>query len=524
MTLNDHDTQEMPARFERRAGTAVGRIERSPWRSGRTRLGSPQQRRRPQSVEEVTGFPDEPNDGFGTSRDSLFRRALAAVDLLAAAFSLLLALVVIGGESLSFWPALACVPLLTVVNKAIGLYDRDENLVRKTTLDEAPRVFAVSSFYAFCIWLAAPVLVNGHLGRASVLELAFFSFFLLMVGRALVRTLLTARAEPERCVVIGSAAAAERVAGKIDSVHGVRAEIVGRVPLEDDYLEQRVDSSVPVLGDLESLCIVLAREDVERAIIAFEGPDSEELLHTIRLVKALGVKVSVLPRLLEVVGSAATYDDLDGLPLLGVRRYGLSRSSDLLKRAVDVVGASAILFVLSPLFVAIALAIKLDSSGPVFFRQRRIGRSSEGFDMLKFRSMVDGADKVKDKLREHNEADGGLFKIEDDPRITRVGRMLRETSIDELPQLINVLKGDMSLVGPRPLVPDEDRKIEQGWQRRRTGFRPGMTGMWQIFGASRIPMHEMVKIDYLYGANWSVWRDLKILARTVPVVVGRRGL
>ena len=261
----------------------------------------------------------------------------------------------------------------------------------------------------------------------------------------------------------------------------------------------------------------------DRAIIAFDGPDSEDLLHTIRLVKALGVKVSVLPRLLEVVGSASTYDDIDGLPLLGVKRYGLSRSSDLLKRAVDLVGASIVLLFLSPLFAAIALAIKLDSPGPVFFRQRRIGRCSESFGMFKFRSMVENAEEVKDELRAQNEAAGGLFKIEDDPRITHVGNLLRKTSIDELPQLFNVIKGDMSLVGPRPLVPDEDRKIE-GWQRRRAGFRPGMTGMWQIFGASRIPMHEMVKIDYLYGANWSVWRDLKILARTVPVVIGRRGL
>ena len=180
------------------------------------------------------------------------------------------------------------------------------------------------------------------------------------------------------------------------------------------------------------------------------------------------------------------------------------------------------LLLLAPLFALVAIAIKLDSRGPVFFRQRRIGRRGEVFHVLKFRSMVKDAEAVKDELRAHNEADG-LFKIEDDPRITRVGRTLRTLSIDELPQLINVLKGDMSLVGPRPLVPDEDRKIE-GWERCRLYFRPGMTGMWQIFGASRIPMHEMVKIDYLYGANWSVWRDLKILARTIPVVTGRRGL
>jgi lipopolysaccharide/colanic/teichoic acid biosynthesis glycosyltransferase len=143
--------------------------------------------------------------------------------------------------------------------------------------------------------------------------------------------------------------------------------------------------------------------------------------------------------------------------------------------------------------------------------------------MLKFRSMVPGADQIKETLRERNEAEGGLFKISDDPRITRVGRFLRRTSLDELPQLLTVLKGDMSLVGPRPLVQDEDALIE-GWQRRRLAVKSGMTGPWQIFGSSRIPMNEMVKIDYIYGANWSLWLDLKILLKTVPYVLSRSGL
>jgi exopolysaccharide biosynthesis polyprenyl glycosylphosphotransferase len=523
MTLNEHDTQELTApRFERRAGAGTKtRPERSPWRSWRSRSGA--FKSRPPRVEETTAFPEEPSDAFGTDRDTRFRRVLAAVDVAAATLSIFLALVVFAGESLNLVPAIVSIPLVIVVAKAIGLYDRDETLVRKTTLDEAPGILAVSAFFAFIVWMAAPLLVNGHLGRGTIVVLAGLTFISLMSGRAIARVTSVARTEPERCIVIGSASAADRVAEKLEAVHGVKAELVGRVPLEADYLDAGATSRVPVLGDMSTLGMVLGGEDIERAIIAFDGPDSEDLLHTIRLVKALGVKVSVLPRLLEVVGSASTYDDIDGLPLLGVKRYGLSRSSDLLKRAVDLVGASIVLLFLSPLFAAIALAIKLDSPGPVFFRQRRIGRCSEGFGMFKFRSMVENAEEVKDELRAHNEADGGLFKIEDDPRITRVGGLLRKTSIDELPQLFNVIKGDMSLVGPRPLVPDEDRKIE-GWQRRRAGFRPGMTGMWQIFGASRIPMHEMVKIDYLYGANWSVWRDLKILARTVPVVIGRRGL
>jgi lipopolysaccharide/colanic/teichoic acid biosynthesis glycosyltransferase len=145
------------------------------------------------------------------------------------------------------------------------------------------------------------------------------------------------------------------------------------------------------------------------------------------------------------------------------------------------------------------------------------------FLMLKFRSMVKDAETIKSELRDRNEARGGLFKITDDPRITRVGRFLRRTSLDELPQLFNVLSGSMSLVGPRPLVQDEDALIE-GWQRRRLAVKPGMTGLWQIFGSSRIPMPEMVKIDYVYGANWSLWLDLKILLRTVPYVLRRRGL
>jgi lipopolysaccharide/colanic/teichoic acid biosynthesis glycosyltransferase len=171
----------------------------------------------------------------------------------------------------------------------------------------------------------------------------------------------------------------------------------------------------------------------------------------------------------------------------------------------------------------IAVAIKLISPGPVFFRQRRMGKDNVPFEMLKFRTMVDGAEYHKPALMDRNEAGGGLFKIQDDPRVTRVGRLLRRTSLDELPQLFNVIRGDMALVGPRPLVIDEDSQIE-GWRRRRLLLTPGMTGLWQVFGSARIPMNEMVKIDYLYGANWSLWLDVKVLLRTVPFVLGRRGL
>jgi lipopolysaccharide/colanic/teichoic acid biosynthesis glycosyltransferase len=245
-------------------------------------------------------------------------------------------------------------------------------------------------------------------------------------------------------------------------------------------------------------------------------------LNTTRTLKSMGLRVSVLPRLPEVVGSSVELDDVDGITLLGMRRFGLTRSSGAIKRSFDFVGASLTLLVLAPLLAAIAVAIKLDSRGPVLFRQRRMGRHGVPFEIVKFRTMVEEAEAQKSALAARNEA-VGIFKIKDDPRITRVGKLLRQISLDELPQLFNVLRGEMSLVGHRPLPLDEDDRIE-GWRRSRLELPPGITGPWQIFGSARIPLDEMVKIDYLYGANWSLWLDVKILLRTVPFVLGRRGL
>jgi lipopolysaccharide/colanic/teichoic acid biosynthesis glycosyltransferase len=170
-----------------------------------------------------------------------------------------------------------------------------------------------------------------------------------------------------------------------------------------------------------------------------------------------------------------------------------------------------------------ALAIRLDSSGPVFFFQTRVGRHGRHFNIIKFRSMVPDAETRKQTLRQRNEASGGLFKIVDDPRITRVGHFLRRTSLDELPQLINVVKGEMSLVGPRPLVVDEDALVH-GLDRSRLHLTPGMTGPWQVLGSTRVPMNEMVAIDYLYVASWTLWTDVKILVRTAGHVFSRNGV
>jgi lipopolysaccharide/colanic/teichoic acid biosynthesis glycosyltransferase len=214
------------------------------------------------------------------------------------------------------------------------------------------------------------------------------------------------------------------------------------------------------------------------------------------------------------------FEDLDGMTMLGVRPFGLSRSSRILKRAFDLVTTTLGLLAVAPIIAVIAAAIRLDSKGPIFFRQVRVGRDGRHFRIFKFRSMVIGAEQQKDGLRGLNEVGDGMFKISEDPRVTRVGRILRKTSLDELPQLFNVMLGEMSLVGPRPLVVDEDEQVA-GWHRRRLDLTPGMTGAWQILG-NRVPLEDMVSLDYLYIVNWSLWSDIEILLRTVPHVLGRR--
>jgi exopolysaccharide biosynthesis polyprenyl glycosylphosphotransferase len=243
----------------------------------------------------------------------------------------------------------------------------------------------------------------------------------------------------------------------------------------------------------------------------------------VRTLKAVGVRVSILPRLLEVVGSTVAFDDLHGVTVMGVKRFELTRSSTAVKRIFDLVWTSVGLLALAPFMLLAAIAIKLDSPGPVFFRQQRVGRYGQRFQIFKFRTMVADAEAQKDALRDRNEVEGGMFKIAADPRVTRVGRFLRKTSLDEIPQLLNILKGEMSLVGPRPLVLEEDMRV-QGWHRRRLELTPGMTGPWQILGPTRVPLREMVAIDYLYVANWSLWNDMKILLRTVSYVFSFRGL
>lgn len=455
-------------------------------------------------------------------RDARYKWALVAADVLAAIGAIAISLAALGSSGI-LRPGTALLPVIVFGGKAAGLYERDQHVLTKRTLDEAPQVFNVMAMFTLIFWLVDSAVVGGqNVTPHEVLYLLVAAFFLSMAGRAGARALVQRHTPPERCLVVGDAAAASLLARKLDCAPRPTGVVVGRVPFPSEHGVADSDETVEVVSDLGGLGLALVEQEIDRVIVAPGESDHDSGFDAIRLIKAIGVKVSVMPRLLEVVGSAVEFDSLGGITLLGVRREGLSRSSSVLKRGFDLILAGTVVTLASPLLVAIAIAIRLESSGPVLFRQRRIGRNGREFQMLKFRTMVAGAEDLRDELSDQNATDG-LFKLTDDPRVTRVGRFLRAASMDELPQLLNVLRGEMSLVGPRPLIPDEDCKV-CGWDRRRLYVPPGMTGHWQIMGGARVPLDEMVKIDYLYGANWSLWDDVKTLVRTIPHVALRRGL
>jgi exopolysaccharide biosynthesis polyprenyl glycosylphosphotransferase len=234
------------------------------------------------------------------------------------------------------------------------------------------------------------------------------------------------------------------------------------------------------------------------------------------------VGISIVPRYFELITNRSRMEDLSGLPMLDIAPTLLSARTRILKRSFDIVSSGLILIVVSPLIAVIALTIKLTSSGPVFFRQERTGLNEQPFCMMKFRTMDTGAEARRHEFNDLNEADGPLFKVRDDPRVTRLGRFLRRTSLDEIPQLINVWRGDMSLVGPRPFVVSESLLI-QGWARKRYETRPGMTGLWQVSGRSELSHLELCRLDYLYVASWSFWWDMHILWQTPAAIFRGRG-
>jgi exopolysaccharide biosynthesis polyprenyl glycosylphosphotransferase len=455
-------------------------------------------------------------------RDSVRRRLLAVGDLLALALAYACVWVVAPPDAeLSERLVLAgALPVWILANKLIGLYDRDANLIHKSTLDELPSIALSVILGTALAYMLAPPLAGFELARPQTGAFVAFALLTMPLIRAAVRGTVVRRYPPERTVIVGSGFVADLIARKISVHPEYGVELVGYLDVADP--EHGGNGRGTLLGELDRFEEVCRDLQVERTVIAFSSLSHEDLINVIRTSKQLNLKITVVPRLFEVIGHSVEVDQLEGMTLLGLRGFSRTRSSLALKRAIDFTGAGLGLIVLSPLLAAVAVTIKLTSRGPIFFSQERIGRSNRPFRILKFRTMVHGADSLKPGLAHLNEAEGPMFKISEDPRITPLGKTLRRLSIDELPQLWNVVRGEMSLVGPRPLVPSEDDHVI-GRHRERLDLTPGLTGPWQVLGRTAIPFQEMVKLDYLYVAEWSLWNDIKILLRTINTVMHADG-
>ena len=325
----------------------------------------------------------------------------------------------------------------------------------------------------------------------------------------------------DRVIIVGAGEVGRTVMRTIVARSELGYQIVGFV---DDNPQKGQTDIGPFkgLGPLRNLSRLIVEEAVDEVIITLPWMYHRKIMSIVRECERRQVSARIVPDLFQMSLSRVDVDDLGGVPLIGVREVGFGRGALLIKRVVDVAGAVVGLTIGAPFIALIALAIRLDSPGPAVFRQTRVGAGRKTFECYKFRSMREGAEEEMEQLRELNEADGPIFKIRDDPRLTRVGRFLRHTSLDELPQLWNVLRGEMSLVGPRPPLPVEVTRYME-WHKRRLEVRPGMTGLWQVSGRSHLSFDEMVLLDVYYIENWSLWLDLKILLRTIPAVLSGGG-
>jgi exopolysaccharide biosynthesis polyprenyl glycosylphosphotransferase len=277
----------------------------------------------------------------------------------------------------------------------------------------------------------------------------------------------------------------------------------------------------PVISELEA---VIAQEPIDEVFITLPREKYGHLIDTIvRLCEEQGIIVRLRTDMFKLKIARWQVDELDGMPIVTIRSGPLDGWQLLAKKLLDVFGSAGLLLAMAPIFGIIALLIKLDSPGPVFFRQERVGLNKRRFRLFKFRTMVDGAESQQHTLESLNEADGPVFKIKGDPRITRLGKFLRRYSIDELPQLINVLKGEMSLVGPRPLPVRDIVRIDAQWHKRRLSVRPGVTCLWQVNGRSQVGFNEWVRMDLEYIDQWTLGLDLKILIKTIPAVLKGSG-
>ncbi|MGO9560954.1 MAG: sugar transferase [Acidimicrobiales bacterium] len=414
----------------------------------------------------------------------------------------------------------AALPLVVLLSFSLrGADQRWPSQLLKSSFSElSDTIYALS--LTGCVVLGLNHFVRPILGSrliyfepVTIVTALLFAAAAIPSGRALTRLALRAAGcEQCRVLILGSGTMVTQLLKYLS--WDPRITVVGCV--DDDPRPGTV-----VLGPTSQLPAIVDALSVDEVIVGFSRTHPEEAIHKLQSLNS-SVAISIVPRYFELLSWRSAMKDVAGLPLISVAPPNLSLAARVTKRTFDVVAASVMLVLGLPVLTAAAIAIKVTSTGPVLFRQQRVGQDGKTFQILKLRTMETGAHAQHRRLSEAHSANGELFKMRNDPRVTRVGQLLRRLSIDELPQLVNVLQGEMSLVGPRPFIPEESRYMV-GASARRFEVRPGITGLWQVSGRSQLSERELRRLDYLYVASWSFWWDLRILCQTPAQVVKGRG-
>jgi exopolysaccharide biosynthesis polyprenyl glycosylphosphotransferase len=498
---HEETTTALDSRAESPSGTTEG--------AGRDVHNGPAQTPEPVAVRRDSG------------RGFVLRRMLLAADLLAVSGALALSVWLFDPHSRmrdAAW-GLLLLPGWILLFKLYGLYDRDEKRVSHSTVDDVPWLFhalLVGSLGAWLFFRETPldtlIFIEG---------LAFFllAFVGILVARSVAREVSRRASPPERVLLVGDGPVARLLMRKMRAHPEYALAPVGYLD-DGGVCSDGLGREIPCLGRLRDLEPVCGRMGIERVVVA-PTLEQEPLVDLVRRARMLRLRLTLVPDVMDVLGPAVEIDDVEGITVLGINPPALARSSRMLKRGMDLALGSAALILTLPFMAATALAVRLSSPGPALFAQERVGRNGRRFRLFKFRTMDVDAQARTDELRALS-ADPDWILLDHDPRVTSVGRWLRRTSLDELPQLWNVITGDMSLVGPRPLMLADHAQVSE-WGLQRLDLTPGITGLWQVLGRTTIPFAEMVKLDYLYVTNWSLWNDVRLLIRTLPAVLRQRG-
>ena len=412
--------------------------------------------------------------------------------------------------------------LLLLVYRMDGAYEirRDSSLVEEAYRITSGTAIAIIIMVAIAFF-ARPQLNSRLIYVYTGILTPVFLIVSRIVFRAWLWRLRGRGIGVDRVLIVGAGEVGRMVMRSMVAQPELGYEIVGF--LDDDPVKSNTTiGRLRGLGALDSLPQVLQSTPLDEVIVALPWHAHRKIVQVVQEVQQANVRPRIVPDLFALMLGRVQLDQINGIPLIGMQPVAITGINLAVKRMLDVLVSILALSLAAPFWLIVPLAIKLDSAGPVLFNQVRIGRDGRPFVVHKFRSMVANAEEQKDSLRALNEADGPMFKIKDDPRTTRVGRVLRRTSLDELPQFLNVLKGDMSLVGPRPALPEEVAQYEE-WHKRRLEASPGITGLWQVSGRSLVGFEEMVLLDTFYCENWSFGLDLKILLRTIPRVILGKG-